>query len=179
MQNKSVLKLAALSLVVFGLSACETFAFKSNDAARTEQKAVAAETQQTAPVSPVITNRRGTNELEIYVGSKDAKKAAKEQSVKVGDVQYYTSGIVLKRDDIQNAFVAKTLSDEPALALRLKPDSVAKLAKARKGYSHILASINGNVISAVDGPNSNLMDSVLLMPMSTLVSARDAADLIR
>lgn len=87
--------------------------------------------------------------------------------------------MVWHHDDIQNAFVAKTLSDEPALALRLKPDSVAKLAKARKGYSHILASINGNVISAVDGPNSNLMDSVLLMPMPTLVSARDAADLIR
>ncbi|WP_306574255.1 hypothetical protein [Oligella urethralis] len=179
MQYKRALKFATLSAVVLALSACETFAFKSNEAADADQKVVAAKTPQAAPVSPVIAKRQGTNELAIYVGSKNAKKSAKEQSLKVGDTQYYTSGIVLKRDDIQNAFVAKTLSDEPALALRLKPDSIAKLSKARKGYSHILASINGNVISTVEGANSNLMDSVLLMPMPTLVSARDAADLIR
>lgn len=180
MYSKSALKFAALSAVVLSLTACETFAVKSNDASNTNQATtVAAATQQTTPVSPVVSNRRGSNELEIYVGSKEAKKADKEQSVKVGDVRYYTSGIVLKRDDIQNAFVAKTMADEPALALRLKPDSVSKLAKARKGYSHILASINGSVVSTVEGHNGNLMDSVLLMPMPTLVSARDAADLIR
>lgn len=179
MYYKTALKFAALSAVVLSLTACETFAGKTNDASNTDQDAVAARTQQTAPVSPLIANRRGSNELEIYVGSKEAKKAAKEQSVKVGDIHYYTSGIVLKREDIQNAFVAKTMADEPALALRLKPDSVSKLANARKGYSHILASINGNVVSTVEGQNGNLMDSVLLMPMPTLVSARDAADLIR
>lgn len=177
MYSKSALKFAALSAVVLSLTACETFAAKTNQAS--SQSAVAAVTPQTAPVSPVIANRRGSNELEIYVGSKEAKKAAKEQSVKAGDVQYYTSGIVLKRDDIQNAFVAKTMADEPALALRLKPESISKLANARKGYSHILASINGNVVSLVEGANGNLMDGVLLMPMPTLVSARDAADLIR
>ncbi|MDO5667465.1 MAG: hypothetical protein Q4G44_06540 [Alcaligenaceae bacterium] len=179
MYSKSALKFAALSAVVLSLTACETFAARSNDASNTNQATVAAATQQTTPVSPVVANRRGSNELEIYVGSKEANKTAKGQSVKVGDVQYYTSGIVLKREDIQNAFVAKTMADEPALALRLKPDSVSKLAQARKGYSHILASINGSVISMVEGQNGNLMDSVLLMPMPTLVSARDAADLIR
>ena len=177
MFSKSALKIAALSMALFGLTACETFAPKTNGASNTEQSTVAANAQQTAV--PVLVKRRGENALEIYVGSTDAKKLDKEQRLKAGDIHYYTNGITLKREDIQNAFVAKTMDDQPALALRLKPDSIAKLSQARKGFSHILASINGNVVSTVEGRQGELMDGVLLMPMPTLVSARDAADLIR
>lgn len=178
MFSKSALKIAALSMALFGLTACETFAPKADEASSTEQSTVAAGTQQATAV-PVLVKRRGDNELEIYVASAAAKKTDKEQRLKAGDVHYYTNGIILKREDIQNAFVAKTMNDQPALALRLKPDSVSKLSQARKGYSHILASINGSVVSTVEGHHGELMDGVLLMPMPTLVSARDAADLIR
>ena len=178
MFSKSALKIAALSMALFGLTACETFATKADKAPNTEQSTATASTQQATAV-PVLVKRQGENALEIYVGSADAKKTDKEQRLKAGDVHYYTNGIILKREDIQNAFVAKTMNDQPALALRLKPDSVSKLSKARKGYSHILASINGNVVSTVEGHHGELMDGVLLMPMPTLVSARDAADLIR
>ncbi|NLJ51935.1 MAG: hypothetical protein GX342_07240 [Alcaligenaceae bacterium] len=178
MYSKSALKLAALSAVVLSLTACETFAPKTDKASNADQSTVAS-TQQAALPVPVRANQRGKNDLEIYVGSTDAKKAAKEEKLKAGDMQFYTNGIILKREDIQNAFVAKTMTDEPALALRLKPDSIAKLANARRGYSHILARINGSVVSTVEGTNGDLMDGVLLMPMPTLVSARDAADLIR
>lgn len=175
---KSVFKIAVLSTALFGLAACGMFS--SNDKANHDKQSNTVATKPKAdPNATIIAKRRGTNELEIHVGGTESKKTATEQRVKAGDVQYYTNGIVLKREDIQNAFVAKTIADEPALALRLKPDSATKLANARKGYSHILASINGNIVSTVEGTNGNLMDGVLLMPMPTLVSARDAADLIR
>lgn len=178
MFSKSVLKVAALSVALFSLTACETFSTKSDEAFNAEQSTAAAATQQ-ATALPVLVKRHGANELEIHVGSTDAKKAVKEQRIKAGDVQYYSKGIILKREDIRNAFVAKTLDDRPALALRLQPESIAKLTNARKGYSHILARINGNVVSTAEGHQGELMDGVLLMPMPTLVSARDAADLIR
>ena len=177
MFSKSVLKVAALSMALFGLTACETFSTKSDKASNTEQSTVAATQQATAV--PVLVKRHGSSDLEIHVGSTASKKVDKEQRIKAGDVQYYTNGIILKRDDIQNAFVAKTMDDQPALALRLKPDSISKLSNARKGYSHILARINGSVVSTAEGHQGELMDGVLLMPMPTLVSARDAADLIR
>ena len=179
MNSKSALKLAALSALLLSLTACETFAAKTDSAANSNQAVATTTQQQTVTATPTIVKRQGNNQLEIYVGSTQAKKSAQEKSLKAGNVQYYTSGIVLNREDIQNAFVAKTMADEPALALRLKPESISKLANARKGYSHVLASINGSVVSTVEGANGNLMDGVLLMPMPTLVSARDVADLIR
>ncbi len=178
MLSKSVLKVTVLSMALFGLTACETFFTKSEEASNVDQSTVAATTQQATAV-PVLVKRHGSNELEIHVGSTSAKKSVKEERIKAGDVQYYSKGIILKREDIRSAFVAKTLDDKPALALRLQPESVAKLIKARKGYSHILARINGNVVSTVEGRQGELIDGVLLMPMPTLVSARDAADLIR
>ena len=122
MFSKSALKIAALSMALFGLTACETFATKADEAPNIEQSSATAGTQQ-ATVVPVLVKRHGENALEIYVGSADAKKTDKEQRLKAGDVHYYTNGIILKREDIQNAFVAKTMNDQPALALRLKPDS--------------------------------------------------------
>ena len=178
MFTKSALKIAALSAALLSLTACETFGSKASNTDEATVATVTA-TEQKATSVPVLVKRRGENALEIYVGTTNAKKTDKEQQLKAGNIHYYTNGIILKREDIQNAFVAKTMTDEPALALRLKPSSVSKLASARKGYSHILASINGSVVSTVEGVQGDLMDGVLLLPMPTLVSARDAADLIR
>lgn len=179
MLSKRTLKMAVLASALVGLTACETFGTGSAGAGQTEGSVATTAQQPVVQAAPIPAAKKGANDLAIHVGNTQSKKADQEHKIKAGDIQFFTSGIILQRDDIINVFVAKTNNDEPALALRLKPEAIAKLNQARRGHSHVLASINGSVVSTVEGAHGNLTDGVLLLPMPTLISARDAADLIR
>lgn len=139
---------------------------------------------------------KSSNKFELFVGSttkgtvkttaKKGKKTstntvAQDIPVSSGNVTYYTTGPVVSHTDIRTAFVAKTARDEPALALRLNDAGNARLSTALKQVKSatVLASMNDSVFSTVNSSGAKLEDGVLLLPMPTLLAARDAADLIR
>jgi len=191
MKLVQILGLTALSVALAG---CETLGFggsSSSAAENTENKPV----QVAQPVVPAtktdarLVEKKGNGDIEIYVGSvtqsnasKNKKSTGKETSIKSGGQTYVTSGALLSREDVKTAFVAKA-KDQPALALRLTPAGATKLKTAITGKSNqhkvVLASMNKSVFSTLSTSEAALEDGVLLIPMLTLVNARDAADLIR
>lgn len=147
--------------------------------------------------SPIVAKPGKTsNKFELFVGSttkgtiKTTSKKGKKTTtttvnqdipVNSGNVTYYTTGPVVSQADVRTAFVAKTARDEPALALRLNEDGNLRLSTALKQVKSatVLASMNDSIFSTVNSSGAKLEDGVLLLPMPTLLAARDAADLIR
>ena len=150
----------------------------------------------TTPAPVVVKSGKSANKFQLYVGSttkgtvkttsKKGKKtttntANQDVAVNSGNVTYYTTGPVVSQDDVRTAFVAKTSLDQPALALRLNGAGNARLNSALQQVKSatVLASMNDSVFSTVNSSGAKLEDGVLLLPMPTLLAARDAADLIR
>lgn len=141
-------------------------------------------------------NVKGAKKFNLYVGSTRkgdlktvTKKGKKKQTttikqdvvVKSGDTTYYTSGVLVEREDVRTAFVAKTVSGAPALGIRLNDAARVRLTNAltsnRSGT--VLASLDDSVFSQVASEGAKLQDGVLLLPMLSLNEARDIADLLR
>lgn len=147
--------------------------------------------------SPIVAKPgKSANKFQLFVGSptkgtvksttKKGKKTTttsvqQDISVTSGNVTYYTTGSLVTQEDVRTAFVAKTSRDEPALGLRLNDAGNARLSTALKQVkaATVLASMNDSVFSTVNSSGAKLEDGVLLLPMPTLLAARDAADLIR
>lgn len=140
------------------------------------------------------------NTFNLYVGStqkgdlklttKSKKKGKKKAQtvvikqdveVKSGDVTYYTTGPLVQREDLRNVFVAKTVSGQPALGVRLTKEANLRLDQAltHNKVGTVLASLNNSVFSKVNNAGAKLEDGVLLLPMHTLNEARDVAELLR
>lgn len=183
MKVTRVLVLAGLTSL---LSAC--LATGSNGQSNT--------TNNPTPAPVVVKSGKSANKFQLYVGStskgtvktttKKGKKTTtntvnQDVAVNSGNVTYYTTGPVVSHEDVRTAFVAKTALDEPALALRLNDAGNARLSSALNQVKSatVLASMNDSVFSTVNSAGAKLEDGVLLLPMPTLLAARDAADLIR
>ncbi|WP_159990272.1 hypothetical protein [Pelistega ratti] len=155
---------------------------------------------RTSPSTPsdvvVKENRSAQNNAKtfhLYVGSTHKPVASKKSSkkkapatqateeIKSGDVTYYTTGAIASMEDVRNAFVAKTVSDQPALGIRLSDAANKRLSAALAHHrsNTVLASLNNSVFSKIDNAGAKLQDGVLLLPMATLNQAREVADILR
>lgn len=181
----------ALGLTVLSVALAGCSIFESNASSK-------ADNAQASLAKPVVANnakmvsKKGNGNIEIYVGSitktatkkgKNGKALALEDVVvKSGDQVYYTSGVLLNREDVKTVFVAKA-KDKPALGLRLTPNGASKLKTAigdkANANKTVLASMDKSVFSTMTTSEAQLEDGVLLIPMLTLVNARDTADMIR
>ncbi len=87
----------------------------------------------------------------------------------------------MANEDVRNAFVAKTISGEPALGIRLSDVANVRLstALAANKSGTVLASLNSSVFSKVNNAGAKLQEGVLLLPMASLNQARDVAELLR
>ena len=184
-----LVKVLGLSVLTVALTGCSVFGSNETSSANNAQ---AATTKPVAASSAQMVKKNGKGEIAIYVGSitKTAAKKGKNSKaialedvvVKAGDQTYYTSGVLLNREDVKAAFVAKA-KDKPALGLRLTPKGATKLKTAINDKSNlhktVLASMDQSVFSTMTTSEAQLEDGVLLVPMLTLLNARDTADMIR
>ena len=188
-------RIFACSVLSVSLTACSTFSglFGGDKAPAPE----VAKKTPAAVVKKTSTDKKAAQQFELFVGStmqgsakvtvsKKGKKTTQKTvqqdvPVKVGNTTYYTAGAIVKNADVKTAFVAKTLSGEPALGLRLLPAANARLSAALK-VNHagaVLASLNNVVFTKVNSAGAQLMDGVLLLPMASLNEARDVAEVLR
>ncbi|WP_028356959.1 hypothetical protein [Brackiella oedipodis] len=182
MNKMRIATLTGVALLSLSLSACSIF--HRGESGHKHVTSLQKYKEARAGNNPerLVIQSRDNNNFVIYMGSLTAKKGKKNQgqTLDVAGKTYHTSNLNIPLHEIKRPFVAKTNDGKPALALRLKPEAVSKLQQARKqGYTVILASLNNSVFSEVNGAGANLADGVLLFPMPTLVSARDAADALR
>lgn len=167
------LKIAVVALALTSVTACGIVK-KHRNKPTVGQKY--REARQTTNPEKLIVNQRAPNDFKIYFGSKKGKGSV----MNVGGENFHVATDTIDRGDFKMVFVSKTNEGKPALGIRLNNNGVAKLNKASKaGYSEVMASMNGNIFSRTEGASAKLADGVLLMPMPTLVSARDAADAVR
>ncbi|MBV4395881.1 hypothetical protein KU392_01265 [Advenella alkanexedens] len=184
-----LVKVLGLTVLSVALTGCSLFGSKEASSANNTEAAVA---KPVATNTARAVNKTGSGDIEIYVGSITKSAAQKGKNgktleldnvvVKSGDQTYYTSGVLLSKTDVKAAFVAKA-KDKPALALRLTPAGATKLKSAISDKSNlhktVLASMDKSVFSTMSASEAELQDGVLLIPMLTLLNARDTADLIR
>ncbi|MDY3331214.1 MAG: hypothetical protein SOX43_04565 [Pelistega sp.] len=175
--------------VAFGLSGCLSV-FQGGSSQ--------AKTATPAPVVVKADKAQSTsaNVFNLYVGSTQkgevkttTKKGKRKQTttikqdvpVEAAGVTYYTSGPIVAKEDVRNAFVAKTIAGEPALGIRLSDAANSRLttALAANQAGAVLASLNNSVFSKVNQAGAKLQDGVLLLPMNSLNEARDVAAFLR
>jgi len=184
-----LVEILGLTVLSVALTGCSVFGVSETSSANNTQASA---------VKPVVANnarmvqKKGNGDIEIYVGSITKSTAKKGKNVKAlaledvviksGDQTYYTSGVLLNRADVKTVFVAKA-KDKPALGLRLTPNGATKLKSAINDKSNlnktVLASMDKSVFSTMTTSEAQLEDGVLLVPMLTLLNARDTADMIR
>lgn len=180
------------SVLAVSLSGC-FLTGSSDDSAST---APASLNKSSAPVKVANLKAKGAKKFNLYVGSthqgdlKTVGKKGKKKHVstvkqdvvvKSGNMTYYTSGVLVNREDVRTAFVAKTVSGAPALGIRLNDSARARLtsALASNRSGTVLASLDDAVFSQVNSEGAQLQDGVLLLPMLSLNDARDVADVLR
>ncbi|WP_143244774.1 hypothetical protein [Basilea psittacipulmonis] len=142
-------------------------------------------TQKNTKTTDAFANRAPVYQtVKFTVHTASAKPFANAHKVQYQGQSYYMSrNPVIKKEDIKTAFVSKTVRDEPALGVRLMPNSAKYFTKLlrslrTKGDS-FMVTVDGDTIARLNLDQATLQDEVLLVPTPSLVYARNIARLIR